>query len=168
MILVRRFAEQERSTTLAQPESCISAIMKFGAGVDGDPSVKVKDLITDLISRLQAEASSEKREDLEADVAKHSSKLEAAVARSIDGEISTQQVANTHVQHVVNTVEVERPKLIKETVQEKINQVTEYIAPAPAVSYVAPAPCSWSTLRQLPQCTRRQRLLWSTLLLRQP
>ena len=125
MILVRRLAEQEH---------CISATMKFGAGADGDPSVKVKDLITDLISRLQAEASSEKREDLEADVAKHSSKLEAAVARSIDGEISTQRVANTHVQHVVNTVEVEMPKIIKETVQrkrpiiqEKINQVTKHI-----------------------------------------
>ena len=34
---------------------------------------------------------------------------------------------NTHVQHVVNTVEVERPKLVKETVQEKINQVTKHI-----------------------------------------
>ena len=41
---------------------------------------------------------------------------------------------NTHVQHVVNTVEVEKPKLVKLTVQrkkpiiqEKINQVTEQI-----------------------------------------
>ena len=34
---------------------------------------------------------------------------------------------NTHVQHVVNTVEVERPKLVKETVQEKINQVTKHV-----------------------------------------
>ena len=41
---------------------------------------------------------------------------------------------NTHVQHVVNTVEVEESKLIKETVQrkkpidqEKINQVTKHI-----------------------------------------
>ena len=125
VILVKRLAEQEH---------CISATMKFGAGADGDPSVKVKDLITDLISRSQAEASSEKREDLEADVAKHSSKLEAAVARSIDGDISTQQVANTHVQHVVNTVEVEMPKIIKETVQrkrpiiqEKIDRVTKHI-----------------------------------------
>ena len=44
----------------------------------------------------------------------------------------TQQVANTLVQHVVNTVEVERPKIIKQTVQkpiiqEKIKQVTEHI-----------------------------------------
>ena len=44
----------------------------------------------------------------------------------------TQQVVNTHVQHVVNTVEVEKPKIIDETVQkpniqEKINQVTKHI-----------------------------------------
>ena len=39
----------------------------------------------------------------------------------------TQQGVNTHVQHVVNTVEVERPKLIKETVQEKINHVTKHV-----------------------------------------
>ena len=103
---VRRLAEQEHSTALDQLASRISVIMKFGAGADGDPFVKVKDLITDLISRVQAEASSEtnqksycdeemlkateKRENLETDVAKHSSKLEAAVARSIelDGESS--------------------------------------------------------------------------------
>ena len=39
---------------------------------------------------------------------------------------------NTHAQHVVNTVEVERPKIIKQTVQktiiqEKINQVTKHV-----------------------------------------
>ena len=46
----------------------------------------------------------------------------------------TQQVVTTHVQHIVNTVEVEKPKIIKETVQrkkpiiqEKINQVTKHI-----------------------------------------
>ena len=90
-ISVRRLAEQEHITALAQPGSRISAIMKFGADADNDPFVKVKDLIMDLI-RLQAESycdeemskSTKKREDLEADVAKHSSKLEAAVARSID------------------------------------------------------------------------------------
>ena len=44
----------------------------------------------------------------------------------------TQQVSNTLVQHVVNTIEVERPKTIKQTgqkpiIQEKINQVTKYV-----------------------------------------
>ena len=156
VISVRRLAEQEHSTALDQLVSRISVIMKFGAGADGDPFVKVKDLITDLISRVQAEASSEtnqksycdeemskateKREDLEADVAKHSSKLEAAVARSIDldGEISALQSVNTHVQHVVNTAEVETPRIIKEAIrgkksviQEKIHQVTEHIRNPP-------------------------------------
>ena len=60
---VRRLAEQEHSTALDQLASRISAIMKFGAGADGDPFVKVKDLITDLISRLQAEASSETNQE---------------------------------------------------------------------------------------------------------
>ena len=152
VISVRRLAEQEHSTALDQLASRMSAIMKFGASADGDPFVKVKDLITDLISRLQAEASSEtnqksycdeempkateKKEDLEADVAKHSSKLEAAVARSIDldGEISTLQSTNTDVQHVVNTAEVETPRIIKvairgrnSVIRERINQVTEHI-----------------------------------------
>ena len=147
-MLVRRLAEQEHSTTLAQLESCVSATMKFGAVAEDDPSVQVKDLISDLISRVQAEASSEtnqksycneemskiteKREDLEADVTKHSSRLDAAVARSIelDGEISALQ----SVQHVVNTVEVEKPEIIELTVQrkkpfiqEKINQGTKHI-----------------------------------------
>ena len=44
----------------------------------------------------------------------------------------TQQVVNTSVQHIVNTVEVEKPKIIDETVQkptiqEKINQVTKHV-----------------------------------------
>ena len=39
---------------------------------------------------------------------------------------------HTHVQHVVNTVEVERPKIIKQagqktSIQEKINQVTKHV-----------------------------------------
>ena len=47
-------------------------------------------------------------------------------------EEKMQQVANTHVQYLVSTVKVERPKIIKQTVQkpviqEKINQVIKRI-----------------------------------------
>ena len=51
--------------------------------------------------------------------------LASRVASAMHAETSTGDV-NTHVQHVIHTVEVERPKLIKETVQEKINQVTKH------------------------------------------
>ena len=54
-----------------------------------------------------------------------------------------QQLVNTHVLHVVNTVEVEKPKFIKETVQRKkpiiqetINQLTKHID-VPQVQVVA-------------------------------
>ena len=82
------------------------ADMKFDAGAGEDPFVKMKDLITDLINRLQAEASSEanqkffcneetskateKKEDLEADIAKHTSKLETAVSEGHPDEICDQ------------------------------------------------------------------------------
>ena len=40
--MVRRLAAQEHSAAHVQLASCISAIMKFGAGADDDPFVKVK------------------------------------------------------------------------------------------------------------------------------
>ena len=79
--------------------------MMFVAGAGEDPIEKVEALITDLIQRLQKEASAEsshkemaksteKKEDLEAQVAKHSPKLESAVARSntLDGEVAELQL----------------------------------------------------------------------------
>ena len=51
---------------------------------------------------------------------------------SLGCQEKTQQVANTLDQHVVNTIEVERPKIIKQTgqkpiIQEKIDQVTKHV-----------------------------------------
>ena len=40
--MVRRLAAQEHSAALLQLASCISAIMKFDAGADEDPFVKVR------------------------------------------------------------------------------------------------------------------------------
>ena len=49
-----------------------------------------------------------------------------------DLQETTQQVANTHAQYVVNAVKVEKSKIIKQTMQkpvtqEKINQMTKHI-----------------------------------------
>ena len=94
---VKQLAEQEHFATLAQLRSRTSAIMKFGADADNDPFVKMKDLITDF-SRSQADASpetsqkshcaeeaskaTETKEDLGAQVAKHSSELLSVVYKN--------------------------------------------------------------------------------------
>ena len=59
-----------------------------------------------------------------------SAQLASRVASEMHAETSTGDVI-THVSHVVHTVEVERPRIIKQTVQkpiiqEKINQVTKH------------------------------------------
>jgi chromosome segregation ATPase len=107
--VVRRLAKKEHSASLAQLASRIGAVFKFGAGAGEDPFQKVKGLITDLIKKLQEEASAEasqkaycdeetakaneKKADLEASIAKLSSKIEKATARAItlDGEVSEHQ-----------------------------------------------------------------------------
>ena len=78
--------------------------------------------------------------------------VEAPDTRTQD---ETQHVVNTHVQHVINTVEVERPKLIKETqqrkkpiVKEKINQVTKHIK-IPQVQFP-------NKVDEMPVCVQRQ------------
>ena len=90
----------------------VSAVMKPSTGAGEDPFVRVKYLITDVITRLQARSSSEtavkcccdeemaksamKKEDVEAEVLKHSSvelnsfKRETAISRSsgMDGDVA--------------------------------------------------------------------------------
>ena len=157
---VRRLAEQEHSAALAQLGSRISAIVKFGAA-DDDPFAKVKDLIMDF-SRLQAEASSETnqkshcdeetskatemKEDLGAEVAKHSFKFEAAVARSIflDGEISALQselrvLLNRQLQMDITcaveryilakvTADLDRHRIQQRSVEQTINTLAILLA----------------------------------------
>ena len=43
--IVRRLAQKEHSAALSQLTCRISAVLKFGAGADGDPFAKVKELI---------------------------------------------------------------------------------------------------------------------------
>ena len=43
VVMVRRLAAQEHSAAHVQLASCIAAVMKFGAGADDDPIVKVRE-----------------------------------------------------------------------------------------------------------------------------
>ena len=74
---------------------------------------------------------------------------------------------NTHVQHVVNTIEVERPKLVKETVQEKTNQVTKHVK-VPQVQFLAednrdPTGAVPNKVDEIPVVAQRQILMVQTV-----
>ena len=83
--------------------------------------------------------------------------VEVPVARTPE---KAQQVANTLVQHNVNTVEVERPQIIKQTwqkpiIQEKINQVTKHVE-VPLVQF-------FNKVDEIPVVAQRQILMVQTV-----
>jgi len=96
VVLIKKLAKEHHSAALAQLASRVSAVMRFSQG--SDPFAKVKGLITDMISKLEAEASSEateksycddemaktesKKSELEADISALSTKIDQASSRS--------------------------------------------------------------------------------------
>lgn len=91
-------AAQQHSSTLAQLASRITAIVKYGATAGDDVFTKVRGLISDLITKLENEASSEatekaycdeqmtkteaKRDELNGDIGKLTAKIDKAAAHS--------------------------------------------------------------------------------------
>lgn len=98
--LIKKLARDQHSTALAQLASRISATMRYGAAAGQDPFAKVKDLISEMISRLEAEANSEtnekaycdeelaktnaKKEELNAEISKLGTKIDRAAASSAE------------------------------------------------------------------------------------
>merc|ERR1719310_2722490 len=96
--LVEKLAKGHHSAALAQLASRIGSVIRYGNAGGEDPFVKVKSLITDMISKLEAEAKSEatekaycdeelaktkaKKDELDYEISKLTSKIDIAAAKS--------------------------------------------------------------------------------------
>merc|ERR1719277_1282205 len=61
--LVRELAKKQRSSALAQLAKRMASAVRLSAASGEDPFVKVKGLLTDMISKLEAEAGSDAKQD---------------------------------------------------------------------------------------------------------
>merc|ERR1712190_292780 len=98
--LVKKLSQKFHSAALAQLASRISTVIRLGSSGSDDPFAKVKGLISEMISKLEAEADAEatekawcdeqiakteeKKNDLESDIAKLTAKIDVATAKSAD------------------------------------------------------------------------------------
>mmetsp|Transcript_76275 Transcript_76275/g.145171 ORF Transcript_76275/g.145171 Transcript_76275/m.145171 type:complete len:330 (-) Transcript_76275:75-1064(-) len=107
--LVKKLARQHHSAALAQLAKRIATVFRYGAQAGEDPFAKVKGLISDLIAKLESEASAEasekafcdeeiaktdaKKRELNAEVAALTSKIDTATAKStkLKGEVKELQ-----------------------------------------------------------------------------
>jgi chromosome segregation ATPase len=96
--LIKKLAEREHSSSLAQLASRISTVMRYGALGGDDVFAKVKGLIREMIDRLVAEAGAEasekafcdeetakttaKKSELQDDIARLTAKIDQATSRS--------------------------------------------------------------------------------------
>merc|ERR1719482_1772917 len=83
--MVKKLAKQHHSAALAQLASRIASVIRYGAAGGDDVFAKVKGLISDMISKLEAEAKSEATEKAYCD--EELAKTEAKKSE-LEGEIS--------------------------------------------------------------------------------
>jgi len=96
--LVKRLAKEQHSSALAQLASQISALIHFGADAGASPFAKVRQLISDLLTRLEEEATNDaseqawctqqmaeteaKKSELEGILSKITTKIDSMAAKS--------------------------------------------------------------------------------------
>jgi len=98
--VLKRLAEKQHSSALAQLASRVATTIRYGQASGDDPFAKVKGLIEDMIAKLMKEAEAEashkaycdeemsktkaKKDELNEDISKLTSKIDVASARSAD------------------------------------------------------------------------------------
>jgi len=108
LTLIKKLAREHHSAALAQLASRIGAVMRFGTAAGQDPFAKVKELITGLIAKLEAEAGSEatekaycdeqmaktaeKKGELEYDISKLTAKLDQSISKSASLKSEVQEL----------------------------------------------------------------------------
>jgi hypothetical protein len=106
--LLKKLAKENHSSALAQLASRIASTLRFGASAGEDPFKKVKQLITDMLTKLKAEAAADvsekgycdselaktnaKKDDLDAQMAKLSSNIDQAAAESAQLESDVKEL----------------------------------------------------------------------------
>ena len=174
-----QYVESERESRTRDTCSAVKSMQ--------DWETDVKGLISDLLNRLQAEApfqvrnksyrdevtsqATEKKEDLEADTAKHSSVLETAVSRStLDGEVSSRDRISQYT--IEQTLDVPMPEMVKQLVevpktisQNRIQQRTmKQIVDDPVVQVVQiPQVHVVEKTAEIPVMTQRQNHMVQTV-----
>merc|ERR1711972_1241087 len=95
---VKHLAKQQHSAALAQLAARIASVLRFGRAKGGDRFAKIKGLISDMIAKLESEADADatekaycdeqmakteaKKSELEDDIARMTSRLDRALAKS--------------------------------------------------------------------------------------
>merc|ERR1719265_904978 len=96
--VVKKLAQKQHSSALAQLASRIEAVVRYGSSAGEDPFVKIKGMISDMITKLEQEAANDatekaycdeemakteaKKAELEGDVETLTSKIDRAAASS--------------------------------------------------------------------------------------
>jgi hypothetical protein len=129
LTLIKKLAKEHHSAALAQLASRIAATVRYASATSEDPFTKVKELIQDMISKLQSEAGAEATEksfcDDEASKSEASkSNLEAQIER-LTTKIDQATAKSSSLKYEVFELQEELATLAKEDAEMiKIRQET--------------------------------------------